>query len=50
MTEFDEAPLVDVQASASTRRSRLFWTATALSIAAILLLCTSLILIAATRN
>jgi hypothetical protein len=50
MTELDEAPGVDVPARAFPGRSRLFWTVTALGIAAILLVCTALILFAAMRS
>jgi hypothetical protein len=49
MTAPDEARSEDTQTTV-LRQSRLFWTATALGIAAMLLLCTALILIAATRS
>jgi bacteriorhodopsin len=49
MTGSDEAP-PDAPMSMSQRQSRLFWTTIALAIAAILLLCTFLILIAAVRS
>jgi hypothetical protein len=38
------------QASESPQQSRLFWSATALAITVVLLLCTALILIAAMRG
>ena len=39
-----------MQTTVPSRQYRLFWTVTVLGIAAILLLCTALILIAATRS
>jgi hypothetical protein len=50
MTESDEAPLEDLPQSMPQRQWRLFWTAIALAIAIMLLLCTFPILIAATRR
>jgi hypothetical protein len=50
MTGSDEAPLEDVPKRMPRRQSRLFWTTIALAIAVMLLLCTFLILIAATRR
>jgi hypothetical protein len=50
MTGPDEAPLEDVPNSMPRRQSRLFWATIALAIAVMLLLCTFLILIAATRR
>jgi hypothetical protein len=50
MAEPDEARADVAQMSVTQRQSRRFWTTTVLGIAAILLLCTALILIAATRS
>jgi hypothetical protein len=50
MAEPDEARSEDVQMSVPPHQSRLFWTTAALCIAAMLLLCAALILIAATRG
>jgi hypothetical protein len=50
MAEPDEVRSEEMQLSPPPRPSRLFWTMTALSIAALLLLCAALILIAATRS
>jgi hypothetical protein len=50
MAEHDEARSEEVHVSVPPRQSRLFWTTTALAIAAMLLLCAALILIAATRS
>ena len=49
MAEPVEARSENSQTSVPPRQSRLFWATTALCIAAMLLLCTALILIAATR-
>jgi hypothetical protein len=50
MAELDEARADVGQSNVTPRQSRLFWTTTVLGIAAILLLCTALILIAAARS
>jgi hypothetical protein len=50
MTRSDEARSDVGPASTPQRRSRFFWTTVALGIAAMLLLCAALILIAATRS
>jgi hypothetical protein len=50
MTEFDEARSEEVSASAPPRQSRYFWTTAALAIGAMLLVCTTIILIASTRS
>jgi len=50
MMGLNEAPPDDVPSSMSQRQSRFLWTTAALAIAAMLLLCTVLILIAATRG
>jgi hypothetical protein len=50
MTGSDEARSDVERSCMPQRRSRFFWTTVALSIAAMLLLCAALILIAATRS
>jgi hypothetical protein len=50
MTGTDEARSNFEPASTPQRRSRFFWTTVALAIAAMLLLCAALIMIAATRS
>jgi hypothetical protein len=50
MAEPDEARAEVAQTSKPSHQSRLFWTTTVLCIAALLLLCSGLILIAATRS
>jgi CHASE3 domain sensor protein len=50
MAEPDEARADVAQTSVTARQSRIFWTTSVLAIVAILLLCTALILIAATQS
>jgi hypothetical protein len=50
MTGLGKAPSDDVPTSTPQRQSRFFWTTIALAIAAMLILCTILVLIAATRG
>jgi hypothetical protein len=50
MTESDEARSKDVPTSTLQRNSRFFWTTAALAIAAMLLLCAVLILVASAKG
>jgi hypothetical protein len=50
MTGLDETPLDDAPTSTPQRQSRFFWSTAALAIVLMLLLCTVLIVIAATRS